>query len=192
MSRPRKVIKNVAERKKHEAALARRRERHAQAKGLEQAKAVAAEGAESEADFQALVAAEQKRIESQNVTTGKMGGAPSQKKVIAARENLSLAFDLMGGVAALVVWGRQNPTEFYRLWARLIPKESVEVSAQLPLEALLEKLNGRSSAGMSVAEAAYSVGSEVLEEARVRVLEHVAHNPDERDPYEDHDEETIQ
>lgn len=187
MSRPRKEIKDPAKRKAHEASLARRRERHLQAKQLKNAVAAAAEGAESEADFEKLVEVERERMKTFG---GASGGSQSPKTITAARENLTLAFDLMGGVPALVAWGRKNQTEFYRLWARLIPKESVEVTASLPLEALLQKLSSRES--MSVAEAAYSVGTEALADARVRVIEHDQRNPDYRDPYGDNDEETIQ
>lgn len=31
------------------------------------------------------------------------------------------AFELIGGVSRLVMWADQNPTEFYKLYARLLP-----------------------------------------------------------------------
>jgi len=34
------------------------------------------------------------------------------------------AFDLIGGVTRLAVWANSNPTEFYRLYAKLLPKET--------------------------------------------------------------------
>lgn len=34
------------------------------------------------------------------------------------------AFDLIGGVTRLAVWADKNPTEFYRLYAKLLPKET--------------------------------------------------------------------
>lgn len=162
MARPKKEFTNKDRQKKHEAALARRRERRHEAKTLE----LATQAAEGEADFTALVDAERTRI-LQIDEAKQRGGSKSPKNVAAARENLSKAFDLMGGVAGLVVWGRQNPTEFYRIWARLIPKESVEVSAQLPLEDLLSKL--ASKEGLSVADAAFELGTEMLDEARKQV-----------------------
>jgi len=99
----------------------------------------------------------------------RMAAAPTEapKKVTLARENLSSAFDLMGGVNGLVRWGRKNPTEFYRIWARLIPKDAVEDSARMPLEDLLGKLAERSS--QSVAEAATEIGEEILAEAGRKV-----------------------
>lgn len=186
MSRPRKVIKDPAKRKAHEAQLAKRRRKHAIVRAQEAAVEAARSGAESEADFEKLVAVEKERMQKQQ----SKAASKSPKAITAARENLTLAFDLMGGVPALVAWGRQNPTEFYRLWARLIPKESVEVSAQLPLEALLSKLQTREQ--MSVGEAAYQVGQDLMNDARIKVIEHDAQNPDFENPYEDHDEETIQ
>lgn len=149
---------------KHKAALERRRLKRLEEKAIKAVSQVA----EGESDFATLVEAEKIRLGAQESQQAKAGRS-SPSRIAAARENLTLAFDLMGGVPALVVWGRSNPTEFYRLWARLIPKESVEVSAQLPLEALLAKLSGRE--GESIQEAAYQIGTEVLAEARDRILD---------------------
>lgn len=190
MARQRKVITDPKKRKLHEAKLARRRAAHADAKVMQRAIQAAGEGAESEADFEALVEAERGRLDRQ-LAMQKKGGSTSPKTITAARENLTAAFDLMGGVAALVIWGRRNPTEFYRLWARLIPKESMEISASLPLEALLAKLQSRDQVGMTVSEAAYSVGQDVLQQARLTVIEQDAAEPDAPNPYEDNDEEEI-
>lgn len=41
----------------------------------------------------------------------------------SVREAFQLAFEELGGVPALVQWGRENPTDFYKLLARLIPVE---------------------------------------------------------------------
>lgn len=99
----------------------------------------------------------------------RMAAAPTQapKKVTLARENLSSAFDLMGGVPGLVRWGKRNPTEFYRIWARLIPKDAVEDSSRMPLEDLLGKLAERSE--QSVQQAATEIGEEILSAAGKRV-----------------------
>lgn len=58
---------------------------------------------------------------------------------VEAKESLESAFSKLGGIEGLVTWGKQNPTEFYRLWGRLIPKD-VSVSASTSLEDLLAKL----------------------------------------------------
>lgn len=39
----------------------------------------------------------------------------------SVKEALVEAFDKLGGVPALVRWGRANPTDFYKLWLRLLP-----------------------------------------------------------------------
>jgi len=71
----------------------------------------------------------------------KTGGRPpgslnkSTRNVKAALER---AFERMGGVRALVAWGRENPTEFYKLWAKLLPRDlhvtMADESAQLGAE----------------------------------------------------------
>lgn len=44
--------------------------------------------------------------------------AVSRKRVERAFLN---AFELIGGVPRLALWADQNPTEFYKLYARLLP-----------------------------------------------------------------------
>ncbi len=46
-------------------------------------------------------------------------------KVDMAAHNMQKAFKAIGGWRALADWGKNNPTEFYRLWARTLPKEVV-------------------------------------------------------------------
>lgn len=53
---------------------------------------------------------------------GRPRGSPN-KLTKAAREAFELAFDQLGSVDALVKWARANQSEFYRLYARLIPME---------------------------------------------------------------------
>jgi hypothetical protein len=64
-------------------------------------------------------------------TGGRVTGTPS-KQTATVRQALHNAFDELGGVAALVEWGRANPTEFYRIWSKMLPKE---LSIQEPPEA---------------------------------------------------------
>lgn len=45
------------------------------------------------------------------------------KATVAIKEAFREAFDEMGGVDALVNWGRDNPTQFYQLASKLIPTE---------------------------------------------------------------------
>lgn len=41
----------------------------------------------------------------------------------AAKEAFEVAFTQLGSVDALVSWARDNPTEYYKLYAKLIPVE---------------------------------------------------------------------
>lgn len=47
------------------------------------------------------------------------------KTTLAVKEALAAAFTEIGGVKALTAWGRnkKNRTEFYKLWAKLLPQE---------------------------------------------------------------------
>lgn len=142
----------------HERATRLRRERYAAQKADKLAAQAAAMEAEGSADLEAI--APKKKH-------GAAGGSASPTAIGKARDSLTAAFDLMGGVPALVRWGRKNPTEFYRIWARLIPKEAVEPTNEMPLEKLLAMLASKSE--KTVAEAAYEIGTETLLAARENV-----------------------
>lgn len=60
---------------------------------------------------------------------GRQKGTPN-KATVAAREAFQLAFDEIGGGKALASWASANPTEFYKLYGRLIP---VDVNAKSEL-----------------------------------------------------------
>jgi hypothetical protein len=53
---------------------------------------------------------------------GRPKGSPN-KLTRAAKEAFGLAFEKLGGIKALTEWGEDNRTEFYKLYARLIPTE---------------------------------------------------------------------
>jgi hypothetical protein len=91
-------------------------------------------------------------------------GKKTSEVVKTARANLYAAFEDMGGVQALVRWGQSQPTEFYRIWARLIPVEVEDETKKMPLETLLEMLSSR--AEQSVEQAAREIGQEVLDRAK--------------------------
>lgn len=59
-------------------------------------------------------------------TGGRQAGTPNKttQEVKAALEE---AFEKRGGVPALIAWADQSPDEFYKLWAKLLPKD-VQVS----------------------------------------------------------------
>jgi hypothetical protein len=66
--------------------------------------------------------------------SGNPKGRPStpNKLTKAAKEAFALAFDGIGGVDGLVEWAQANRTDFYKLYARLIP---VELTGSLDLNA---------------------------------------------------------
>lgn len=57
-----------------------------------------------------------------NAGKGRPKGVPN-KTTKSAREAMELAFQGLGGVPQLTAWAKDNPTEFYKLWGRLIPTE---------------------------------------------------------------------
>lgn len=79
---------------------------------------------------------------------GTVGGgrAKGQTNLVTkqAKEALELAFQGVGGVPALIRWGKTNKTEFYKIWARLIPKD-VSVNPGVGLEEMLERLSDRAT-----------------------------------------------
>jgi hypothetical protein len=40
-----------------------------------------------------------------------------------AKENLIAVFNRLGGTAEMAKWARENLTDFYRLYARLVPQQ---------------------------------------------------------------------
>lgn len=165
-----KAPKETAVQKKARIARnAARNEKRALRKAEERMIIAAAEDIEPEEGvaFEKLIIKEAARQNDHKLvhsTASAIGAVLAPKTIRAARENLSEAFDFLGGVAALVVWGRQNRTEFYRLWARLIPKEAMEETAKAPLEELLRQLAEREN--LPVAQAALEIGAAALEEGR--------------------------
>jgi hypothetical protein len=69
-------------------------------------------------------------------------GAPSgpQRAGRSAKESLLRVFEKIGGEAAMAKWARKNPTEFYRLWARLLPRDDEGPMTVIGVEDLLRKL----------------------------------------------------
>ena len=94
--------------------------------------------------------------------TKKAGRPSGQAGVVTAKldakASLVQAFELLGGISALVEWGKLNPTEFYRIWARLLPKDSNVAVTAMPLEDLLDQLTKADEAGATIDEAARQLG----------------------------------
>lgn len=45
------------------------------------------------------------------------------KQTVAVKQCLINAFEEMGGWQNLTKWGMENPTEFYKIWSKMIPHE---------------------------------------------------------------------
>lgn len=65
-------------------------------------------------------------------TGGRKKGS-ANKTTVKVREAMELAFEGVGGVPALVEWAQENQTEFYKLFAKLLPVQ-VEASVDGRLE----------------------------------------------------------
>lgn len=78
---------------------------------------------------------------------GRQKGTPN-KLTATAREAFSLAFQGMGGVEGLTKWAQANPTEFFKLYARLIPVEHVGEGGTGPIATVVkhiyEQVEGKS------------------------------------------------
>lgn len=151
------MARETAAEKAHRIKLENRRTRRALRKAAErEAEAIdaASDGEEGEVD-QRILGRKQQSI----------AASAAPKAVQATRAQLLEAFELMGGVPALVKWGKTNPTEFYRIWARLLPKDAPEPDqGKMPLETLLAKLAERSE--QPIDQAAREIGAEALAQAR--------------------------
>lgn len=58
-------------------------------------------------------------------TGGRKKGTPN-KTTMEVKAALLEAFDDLGGVESLVAWATENPTEFYKLWAKVMPVQMTE------------------------------------------------------------------
>lgn len=62
-----------------------------------------------------------------NAGKGRPLGSPN-KATASVKAVLEEAFEKMGGVSSLVTWAKNEPTEFYKLYAKLLP---VQVQADM-------------------------------------------------------------
>src|SRR5262249_28501195 len=64
---------------------------------------------------------------------GRKKGTPN-RTTVNVKAALVASFDELGGVDALVRFGRKHPADFYKLWAKLLPMEfraSVDVARRV-------------------------------------------------------------
>lgn len=70
-------------------------------------------------------------------TGGRQRGT-TNKLTKSAREAFALAFEQSGGYAQLTAWAKENRTEFYKLYARLIPVEHVGAGGDGPIATVVK------------------------------------------------------
>jgi hypothetical protein len=70
---------------------------------------------------------------------GRRPGTPN-KTTTAVKAALVEAFDGLGGTAALIEWGKLNPGEFYKLWAKLLPTEIKNADGEAFRVAVVEEI----------------------------------------------------
>ena len=84
-------------------------------------------------------------------TGGRQAGTPN-KVTTAFKDAVRIVYEDIGGHSAFAGWARENPTEFYRIAARLIPTEiathgdtgiTVIINRQGALDAAKEQACGR-------------------------------------------------
>jgi hypothetical protein len=90
-----------------------------------------------------MVASAAPKAKPPNAGKGRVKGVPN-KSTAAVKQALIEAFDELGGVPSLVAWAKKQPTEFYKLWAKMMPLEvSGPNGGPIQLEAvvgIIEKL----------------------------------------------------
>jgi len=79
-------------------------------------------------------------METKPPSRGRPKGAKN-KLGRTARENVQAVFTRLGSTAGMAEWARENRTEFYRLYARLIPVEGdVTMNVNNSLVAILSAM----------------------------------------------------
>lgn len=68
----------------------------------------------------------------------KGGGRTTPNRVTASvKEAFEQAFEKRGGVPALVAWAREEPSDFYKLYAKLLPA-NVHLSGHVDLSLVVD------------------------------------------------------
>jgi hypothetical protein len=73
---------------------------------------------------------------------GRTAGVPNKLNK-SAREAFQLAFEQSGGFVGLTAWAQENRTEFYKLYARLIPVEHVGEGGEGPIATIVKHVYER-------------------------------------------------
>lgn len=90
-------------------------------------------------------------VEAQKVSRLPVPKELKRKEVVRSFQE---AFELIGGIPRLAIWGNDHPGEFYKLYARLIPPAVQEVSGEVRLIHVLPRtlLDGEVSEAVIVQE----------------------------------------
>ena len=64
-------------------------------------------------------------------TGGRKKGTPN-KLSSTVRDNVVAVFDGLGGTSHMLEWARTNPSEFYRLYGKMLP-QGIELAAEAPI-----------------------------------------------------------
>lgn len=68
---------------------------------------------------------------------GRKRGTPN-KATASVKAALIAAFEKLGGVPSLVKWAKDDPKEFYKLWAKLLPVDISLTTDQSTADLLAE------------------------------------------------------
>lgn len=64
----------------------------------------------------------------------------SKNKIgVRAKDNVVSVFDRLGGVEGMVKWAQENETEFYKMYAKLIPTDITINEGETAVERLVER-----------------------------------------------------
>lgn len=77
-------------------------------------------------------------------TGGRKKGTPNKVSDVV-KDNVVKVFDALGGSDGMAIWAADNPTEFYRLYTKLLPKQvdqTIEVGQTID-DILLELAEAR-------------------------------------------------
>lgn len=82
-----------------------------------------------------------------NAGKGRVKGVPN-KSTASVKAALEEAFERMGGVETLTAWAGDNPTEFFKLYAKLLPihlQGEIKHSGTLAdrLQRVIDELDGK-------------------------------------------------
>lgn len=72
-------------------------------------------------------------------TGGRQKGTPN-KTTATVKSVLEETFERMGGVDAMHAWASENPTEFFKIYAKLLPVEMKGEVKHTGLDKLAERL----------------------------------------------------